>query len=144
MRHMCRVFFLGAAFTSLFALLAFGQDAPSLGEVARQTRAQKQPKDTPGKDAPGAARKDASGKDASAKDAQGKDTPPAKAPKVITNDEIPARVGPTAPAHVYDDDQPSRVSYTPKSGGGRVPGETWKAQIQAQKRAINWLTHMCA
>ena len=54
----------GAA--ALSVLLAYGQDSPSMGDVARQARQQKQ-----------------------GKDAQSKAAPASKTSKVITNDEIP-------------------------------------------------------
>ncbi|MFZ0319356.1 MAG: hypothetical protein WAL56_09530, partial [Candidatus Sulfotelmatobacter sp.] len=56
----CRIILLTTASVLLIAILANGQDSPSLGDLARQ---QRQQKTTPGKDI--------------------------KTPKVITNEEIP-------------------------------------------------------
>jgi hypothetical protein len=58
----CRIFLLFAAAISLVSGSAYGQDSPSLGDLARQ---QRQQKTTPGKEV--------------------------KTPKVITNEEIPER-----------------------------------------------------
>ncbi len=58
----CRIFLLFTAAISLVSGSAYGQDSPSLGDLARQ---QRQQKTAPGKDA--------------------------KTPKVITNEEIPER-----------------------------------------------------
>ena len=127
-----------AASALLCACQTFGQDAPSLGDVARQARLQKQQKDAQAKDAPA--------KDAPAKDAQTKDTPGTaaavkdgqpKAAHVITNDEIPQHVGPTATsARAFQ--TPATTDAQPSDGNGNV-AEQWKSQIQAQKNAISSL-----
>src|ERR1035438_2230153 len=84
--------------TLVCAVPSFGQDSPSLGDVARQARLQKQQTDKDAQDA---------SKNPPAKEAQGKDIPGTAAPakdatanaqpkaakKVITNDEIPEHVG---------------------------------------------------
>jgi hypothetical protein len=147
MRQIGRAFLLSTAVAFLFSIAAFGQDGQSLGDAARQARQQKQQKDAPSKDSAGkdgqskdGQGKDAQAKDAAAPDAQSKDKPPAKTPKIITNDEIPSHAGPTASAHADDEEQPSRVSYSPQyNGGGKIPGETWRAQIQSQKSMISSL-----
>lgn len=125
------VLLMAAAFLSAFA--AHAQDAPSLGDVARQARLQKQQKDvaaakgTPAKDAPD---KDAQGADGVAKSAS-----TAKAAHVITNDEIPSHVGTTlrpafqTPNNTYSQPLPS---YAQQS----FAAEQWKAIIQNQKSAI--------
>ena len=103
------------SFLALFLLapLARGQDAPSLGDVARQARQQKQ----------------------QTKDAQGK-TAPAKATKVITNEEIPESPDVGADSSKPDDSTPA-PGHGP--GGAKIPAEQWKSQIQAQKNVVSSL-----
>jgi len=140
MSKLRRLFVVLSAGVVVTALAAHGQDdSPSLGDVARQARQQKQQKDAqpagapaPGKDAQskGLPSKDTPVKVASAKDAQTK-TPK----KTITNDEIPEHVGPTStlPAKAKT---PGTSTPPPTDGDGKVPPEYWKSQIQAQKAAI--------
>ena len=130
--------FSAAAF--VFVLAAYGQDdAPSLGDVARQARQQRQQKDAQVKDAQNkdAVAKDASGKDAqgSDKDATAKNSPAAKTPHVITNEEIPEHVGPTS---TRPTGSPTPVAnYTqPTYDQPKLAPEYWKSQIMAQKNAI--------
>jgi len=148
MREIRRVFVLLSAAVFGLALLAHAQDEPSLGDVARQARQQKQQKDAQAqnqnKDAPAkdAAAKDGqtkdAGKDATAKDAAGKEAQPAKAPKVITNDEIPEHIGPTRT--LPSTSTPGSrvpVNYAPPAyGNGKLPAEYWKNQIQAMKNYL--------
>ena len=159
MQALHKVLVVAAAAGFACALLAHAQDAPqSLGDVARQSRLQKQKdaqadKDTQEKNVPGkdAATKDAStSKDAPAKDsvpkdatndATGKDTTakdaqPAKTQHVYTNDEIPEHVGPTAPAGRSYQNQYG--NYPQTYGGTAQPGmaDQWKSQIQSMKTAI--------
>jgi hypothetical protein len=129
---------------------AHGQDSePSLGEVARQARQQKQQKDAqandePAKDAPPSVApapgkdpqsKSVPSKDAQSKDASVKNPQPKGAKKVVTNDEIPQHVGPTSTLHTVSK---TSVKYDapPDEGNGKVPAEYWKNQILAQKAAI--------
>lgn len=153
-------------FVFAFGLLAHAQDdAPSLGDVARKSREQKQQDSQPlpvqsqladKKANPGAAaavevpgtppsptrnKEVAHSADrpaAQANNAQGtnKGVQPAKPRHVITNDEIPSRGGPTG----YRPPVPSS-SNTPDNGQPSVdaPKYTagdWAAQIQAQKSAV--------
>ena len=98
-------------------LIAFGQDQPSLGDAARQARQQKQQKG------------------AQVKEGQSKDTQPAKAQKVVTNDEIPEH--PPVTAFHRSADEPHGAGYSsPHSGEWKMPAEQWKAQILAQKNMI--------
>ncbi len=94
---------------SLLAGPAHAQDSPSLGDLARQQRQQKeQSKTAPGKDA--------------------------KANKVITNEEIPDHTGP-APAPGVDGRE--HVSSMPASySGPKQSEEHWKSQIWGQKNQI--------
>jgi hypothetical protein len=110
---MYRGFLLFSASVSFLAVSfpAYGQDASSLGDVARQSRQQKQ----------------------QSKDAQNK-TAPAKAAKVITNEEIPER--PDLTAQTTSDDTPPAAAHT---GAAKIPAEQWKSQIQAQKNLVSSL-----
>jgi hypothetical protein len=131
----------------VYALAALAQDSPSLGDVARQARLQKQQKDTsiaqPAKDgqssggatpvpanaAPGATTQ---GADA-ANNSPAKDAPSAKPVKrVITNDEIPEHIGPTStnPGRV---DPVGVSSPQPNHSEEKLPAEQWKSQIVALK-----------
>ncbi len=113
--------------------VAYGQDSQSLGDVARQSRQQKQQKDAQAKDSP-AQNKDAPSKDPQSTNPATKDAPSPKAPHVITNDEIPEHVGPTGTARgpqTY-----STPDAPANSGNHDARAEQWKSQIQAQKSAI--------
>lgn len=121
-----------AASTAVCACLAYGQDSPSLGDVARQTRLQKQQKDVPAKDA---AAKGAANKNGQANDVSTKDPATTKSTHVITNDEIPSHAGSTVTSTGSSKssgkpDAPQN-SLSPDAGA-----EQWKSQIQAQKNAI--------
>jgi len=138
--------FLAVAF--VFVLAGFAQDdAPSLGDVARQSRQQKQ-KDAQAKDAPV---KDAPAKDAPSKDAQSnaapakdkdkdkdkgaaaKDAQP-KTPHVITNEDLPEHIGPTSTRPAS---QPTVVNYAqPSYEQPKLPPDYWKNQIMAVKNSI--------
>ncbi len=152
LRHFLLLFFASAF---VFALAAHAQDdqAPSLGDVARQARLQKQQKDAQAKDAQSkdatttdaqgkddAQTKDAPGKDATGKDKDNKDTvakdaPSPKTPHVITNEDIPEHIGPTRT--LGQGPQNSGVTYDqPTYTEPKLPADYWKAQIMAQKNAI--------
>jgi len=147
--------FLAIVAVALFAcaLPAFGQDAPSpsVADVARQSRLQKQQKDAQAvKDAQSkgastkdaatsqnAVSKDSAAKDASPKDATAKDAAAAKTPHVYTNDEIPQHVSPDVPGRAYQN-QYGNYQQTYYGSGTAQPGlaEQWKIQIQSMKTAI--------
>lgn len=113
MRTSYRFAFLLAAISYLVPV-SHGQDSPSLGDAARQSRQQrqKQPKDVKGKGA----------------------TSP-KTPRVITNDEMPEHAG---SATQPEDDSPiSGNNSAYSSGGAKLSAEQWRSQIQAQKSAIS-------
>jgi hypothetical protein len=101
------------------ALLAQGQDSQSLAEAARQSRIQKQQKDTQAKDTvPSEA-----------------DTQPAKEPRVITNDDIPENAGSTQ--SLENSPHGYRVSNAPSNPAARkTSADQWKSRIQAQKNSI--------
>jgi hypothetical protein len=131
-----RQVFVFLVLSALFcAVSAFAQDdAPSLGDVARQARQQKQQKDAPSKDA--------SAKAASAKDAQSdtaaKDAPVAKPSHVITNEELP-RTGlasESGSGRISETSNPPAAALPSPSGNEDSRGEQWKSQIQGQKSAI--------
>ena len=151
MRSICRFFLLVFAVASalLFADHAQGQDEPSLGDVARQTRQQKQQKDVPAKDAqPGssqhkvAASKDVPNKDGGSTDPQSKSTPSKdaqlhRASHVITDDEMPQHpvAGVKTPASTAGHGE---FAPDPAFGGKMSPDEI-RSQIRDQKGAISAL-----
>ena len=96
----------------LLAATAYGQDSQSLGDVARQTRQQKQ------------------GKNALGKDAQTR--------KVVTNDEIPEQAASTADGSGADQSHELAPHHT-SSEPGKLSAERWKALIQAQKNVVSSL-----
>lgn len=127
-----RVLVLLATSALLCAFTAYGQDSQSLGDVARQSRLQKQQKDAQAKDT---SSKDASSKQTPATDASAKDAQPAKSPHVITNDEIPSHGGPTVTT-ARGSQADNEPDATPNSGDRDDRAEQLKSRIQAQKSAI--------
>ena len=120
-----------AAILCGLAISAIAQDdSPSLGDVARQARQQKQTK------APdnSANKNSQASKDAAASAS----SPPAKT--IITNDEIPSHVGPTAtyqPASQLPTSRTwSRPNYTPQESDRKLSAEQWTNLIQSQKNNI--------
>jgi hypothetical protein len=105
----CKRILVLAAVAPLFAGIVYGQDSPSLGDLARQQRQQKE----------------------QSKTAQGKD---AKASKVITNEEIPEHAV-AAPAIVAAGED-GGVSAPASSNAAKQPAEKVKSQILAQKNQI--------
>jgi chromosome segregation ATPase len=97
---------------------SYSQDSQSLGDVARQTRQQKQKQPT----------KDTVGKDAKSKTA-----------KVITNDEIPEH--PEVVSHPGSTPTAAENGPASSTRDAKISPEQWKSQIQAQKNAINSLQH---
>ena len=132
--RMRRLFVLLAAGALTCALMTRAQDSQSLGDVARQSRLQKQQKDGQSKDA-AAPSNDGKSKPAAGTDAGAKDAAQPKTPHVITNDEIPEHVGPTStlPASSERNDFPDVPT---NAGNQEARGEQWKHQIQSQKNAI--------
>lgn len=105
----CKLILVLTAAVCLVASTAKGQDSPSLGDLARQQRQQKeQSKTAPGKDA--------------------------KASKVITNEEIPERTGPATPSAASG--KASQNSMPAPSNGAKQPAEQVKSQIFTQKSKI--------
>jgi hypothetical protein len=131
---MRRIFFL-AVTAMLCAGTAFAQDdAPSLGDVARQTRQQKQQKV---KDATPKAAPDKGSQTAIAK--EGSSTKPAH---VVTNEELPEHSGQTSSPHSVD--APSTPDEPPAAGNRDAAAAQWKSQIQSQKEAVTSLHQQIA
>lgn len=103
---------LQAATFCLSAGIVCGQDAPSLGDLARQQRQQKeQSKAAPGRDV--------------------------KASKVITNEEIPEHAQSASTPATRGQE---RGNSTPASSNeAKLPAERWKSQILTQKNQIDSL-----
>src|SRR5271168_1990722 len=113
MNITCRPSFvlLPAVMVCLFAGNVCGQDSPSLGDLARQQRQQKeQSKTAPGKDA--------------------------KASKVITNEEIPEHAQPAASGIRG---QQKSAAAPASSAEPKLPAEHWRSQILTQKNQIEAL-----
>jgi len=108
-----RLFVSSMAAACLLAAAAYAQDSPSLGDLARQQRQQKE----------------------KSKTAQGKDVKPSK---VITNEEIHAHAGAApAPAAASSEEHPaSNSSSTNSSNEVKQSAQSWTSQIQAQKGQI--------
>ena len=151
MRPVCRFFVLvfALASPSLFAAHAQGQDQPSLGDVARQTRQQKQQKDVPAKAAQtsdsqnkdvqsqGVSHKDSQSADSQSKVAPSKDAQLHRASHVITDDEIPQHpvAGVKTPASPA-----GHGEFAPDPAfGGKMSPDAIRSQIQDQKSGISAL-----
>ncbi|MGA3088106.1 MAG: hypothetical protein ABSD75_05800 [Terriglobales bacterium] len=114
MGQLWRGFVLTAVAVCVSGTLANGQDSPSLGDLARQARQQKQDKaalSKPGQTA----------------------TPP----KVITNEEISGHSEPATAPSAAKDQGPADPPQS--SAGAKVSAEEWKSQIQRQKEVVSAL-----
>jgi hypothetical protein len=144
-----RILVLLAAGACLCAFPAYGQeDSPSLGDVARQARLQKQQKDaqspsTPGKDAPTPTDQDKAGQpkadqtkaDGTKNSSSASATPKnAKPSHVVTNDEVPSHIGSTLTS--AKGSQPANTTDEQPGSENSSAGDQWKSQIQAQKAAV--------
>jgi len=109
---------LAGAFT--FVAIAAAQDQPSLGDVARQARQQKQ-----------------QNKDAQAKDGQGK-LAASRETKVITDESLPEHTGDTASSAPPSEDSADADSAS-AAPQGKLSAEEWKSRIQAKKRVVDSL-----
>src|SRR5579862_7727084 len=133
---MQKLFLLFAAGALLCAGTVQAQDeAPSLGDVARQSREQKQQKDAPPKDG--------SAKPAPAKDGQNsdpKDGAPVKATRVLTNEDLPqGGLATDAQRDLKPYDAPEAVEAP--VGNHDAQGEQWKSRIQSQKSVVASIQH---
>jgi polyhydroxyalkanoate synthesis regulator phasin len=143
---MRRIIIFMAAAAFLCAVAIAQDDQPSLGNIARQTRAQKQQKDVP----PSTSSKDAS---KTQSDTQGIANSQASQPKtahVITDDDLSNHVTGKANADhpsdskdaVKDSAKDAAEDLSKKSPSGLPAAEReelapqWKEQIQAQKDSI--------
>lgn len=151
MRALHKILVLLSAAAFAVAISAVAQDeAPSLGDAARQARLQKQQKEAQAaKDAPAAdaqsqdaqkndaqakaPAKDSTGKDVPAKDASATDAQTPKTSHVITNDEIPSRVGSTVN---NGRGLPQNTNYQPNYASGKASAEQWTSSIQQMKSSI--------
>jgi|SRR5271156_2181510 len=115
----CRVLIVFAGAISLAVGTGYAQDSPSLGDLARQQRQQKE----------------------QAKTAAGKD---AKSPKVITNEEIPGRARLAAGSVTSGREQEEDAAQAESSSGAKLPAEHFKSQILAQKNQITALQSQIA
>jgi len=117
MSFMRTGFLLPVCLIVAFGHAAVCQDSASLGDIARAARQEKQYKDSQ------------SNKDGSA----------AKAPKVLTNEEISSGSRSSA-----DSGSAINAHNAPDSSSGpasaKQSAESWKSQIQAQKQSIGALT----
>jgi hypothetical protein len=135
-----RIVVLLAAGAFLCALQAYSQDdSPSLGDVARQARLQKQQKDAASKDSPASAKDSPSpadaGKSDGTKGASGASrAASAKPSHVVTNDEVPSHVGSTLTS--AKGSQPTPTSDEQPSSDNSSAADQWKSRIQAQKAGI--------
>lgn len=149
------LFFVACGVLSPIAARAQQDDpGPSLGDVARKARLEKQqqkdpqPKSAqsgvdskaanPAPAATGAQANGGSSKDADAKPVtttgNNKPVTSQKAKKVITNEEIPEHIGPThtsPSAAGGDDDEPE-----PQEADGKAPPDYWRTRILSEKNAI--------
>ena len=144
MRHLHNVLALAAAGGFVLAQATFAQDqgssTQSLGDVARQTRQQKQQKDAPANKDAQAQPKDPvaqdtqSGKDGQDQNASANSQTSKPGKRVITNDEIPEHVGPTSnPPNAYRQ-QP--VSYPQPSYPNVQAADQIKNQVLSMKSYI--------
>ncbi len=104
----CRTLLLFTAVVSLAGGIIYAQDAPSLGDLARQQRQQKEKSKT------------ASNKDASS-------------PKVITNDQISEHVSAALTPVAASGE---KTAPPASSDSGKKSAEDWKSQIRDQKGQV--------
>ena len=123
---MPRLFTLLAAGVCAYTLTAFAQDSPPLGEVARQSRVDKQ-QQAPSNAAPASAADNSS----DARPSQVGTQP--KTSHVITNEDMPAHSVAPAPAPV----PANRGNLRPAAATEpKRPAAYWKAQAQQLKNSI--------
>ncbi len=121
MQNRVRSCFFVFAGALLLVAVGSAQDQPSLGDVARQARQEKQ-------------------KNTQSKDAQGKPLPASKTPQVITNESLPATTPTTLHPRIRDDK--SRVvddDSSSEAAPGKMSADEWKSRIQAQKSLVDGL-----
>ncbi len=143
MRRIVRMFAFAAVATAAFTVAAQAQDeAPSLGDVARQARQQKQKDPQPSKDSSSQPKDGTNAKgsvvaQAAADPSKAAATQP-KAPKrVITNEEIPEHIGPTSTLpNTSRSSNPDYPEPTDPANAHQGVAEQWKNSILALKSNI--------
>jgi hypothetical protein len=142
-------FFMRQLFLLLLALsplcviaTAQDQDSPSLGDVARQNRTQKQQKDTKDSQAKDAPTRDPS-EATPATDVVSRPSVAAKASRVITNEDLPEHTAPAAPP-ASNSELPGTTNPDPGGSGRQQLAEQFKSRIQDQKNAITQLQNQVA
>lgn len=121
---MPRILTLFAAGVCACALAAFAQDAPPLGDVARQTREKQQQNQISSTPAP--ATDSPSDATPSSVEAQ------TKTSRVITNEDLPANHAGPAPAPAPD----NRGNIRPATSEPKRPAAYWKAQALQLRNSI--------
>lgn len=96
----------------MFAALTCGQDSPSLGDVARQVRQQKQDKE-----------------------AKSKAAPDSKTPRIITEQQMPEHPELASKASGSTDEH-GGAAAGPSSNGSKLSAEQWRSEIQAQESRV--------
>ena len=124
---MRRVFVAFAAVTFL-CICSHAQDDRSLGDLARQVRAQKQ-------------QKGSQAKDATISQTGTKDSPQAKAPHVLNSEDGSDSAAPKSADSNHSDSNKTvsadaKTSDTADPGQRQAEAEKWKSQIEEQKSAI--------
>ena len=112
MLRVCTAFLVCSTAASLFTLAAHGQDFAIPGRccaTGERTEAE------------------------TSRSGQGKGI---KAPKVVTNEDIPEHPEDDAQASMPADQEHESGPSTSAAGGAKIPAEQWKSQIQAQKNAV--------
>ena len=132
--HKATFVLAGIAFASI---CCYSQDSQSLGDVARQVRAQKQQQAGQTKD--GAVK---AGDDSKQQSSVPTETSGPKARRVITNDDSPSSQDRTPVISAKADDPSSR--FPENSAKHEEQGEHWKAQVQSQKEQISSLQNEIA
>lgn len=120
-----RLLILFAASVSVCAMTASAQESPPLGNVARQSRVEKQ-QPAQSNSTPALASNSSSDGTTPQSDA------PPKTPHVITNDDLPERNTAPAPATA----QPNRANRPAVVHEIKRPAEYWKAQALQLKNSI--------
>jgi Ni/Co efflux regulator RcnB len=113
MQQVLRSLLLFSAVACPFALLAYGQEAESVGDIARQARQQKQNKD-----------------------GKSKAATTSTTPKIITNDEIPEHSEAAEEPTGSEGEGHAGTSSASASDGAKMSAEQWKSQIRAQKDLV--------
>jgi hypothetical protein len=109
---------------ALLSAVCLAQDSQSLGDLARQVRAQKQAKDSASK----------SSSDSKDQDSTSTDHSRPKASRIITNDDSPNTQDMTPV--VAKQSFGSAAASVQTAGNHEAQGEHWKSEIQSQKETI--------